>query len=215
MFVSDYMTTSLITVTEETPVLEAIELLKKHKIRQLPVTSGYKKVGLVTERELLAASPSPATTLSVYEIKDLMSKLVIKKVMIKNPLTVTPYCSIEEAALIMRESKNSSLLVEEKNALVGIITESDIFEALIEMSGMRKAGTRIVIEANNKIGLIAEITGIVRDLRINVVGIGLVEKSEERARIMLRLGTTEPEQVLSALKQQGYKVSQPAACSLL
>ncbi|WP_031514983.1 CBS and ACT domain-containing protein [Desulfofalx alkaliphila] len=212
MFVADYMTTSPITVSKDTSVIEALDILKKNKIRQLPVTSGYKHIGLVTEKELLAASPSPATTLSVYEIKDLMSKLSVGSVMNKNPLTVTPYCAIEEAALLMRENKENSLLVIDKDVLVGIITESDIFDAIIKMSGAKRAGTRIVIETKNKIGLIAEITGIVRDCNIDVAGIGVIERSGGMVQMMLRLCTAQPFEVINALEKAGYKVDQAGSC---
>lgn len=206
MFVGDYMTTSPITIRKQTPVTEALAIIKKHKIRQLPVVSQNKLVGLITERILLAVSPSPATTLSVYEMKDLMSKLVVGDVMIKDPITVSPDCTIEEAALIMREHKVNCLLVQENGALVGIITQTDLFDALIKMFGFKKVGTRIVIEAEDRMGLIAQITGIVRDCNVNLIGIAVSEKTKDRVQVMLRLSTVEPEEVIKALKDAGFSV---------
>ncbi|MBM7855383.1 acetoin utilization protein AcuB [Desulfohalotomaculum tongense] len=206
MFVADHMTTSPITITKETPVLDALELMKKHRFRELPVVQGNRLVSLVTEKELLAVSPSPATTLSVYEIRGLMSKLMVSDVMIKNPITVDPYCTIEEAALIMREHKISCLLVEENEVLVGIITQTDIFEALIKILGLRKAGTRMVIESRDRVGLIAEITSIVRDCKVNVIGIAVLEKNRERVHVMLRLGTKDPGHLIKALEEAGFKI---------
>ncbi len=206
MFVGDYMTTSPITIRKQTPVTEALAIIKKHKIRQLPVVSQNKLVGLITERILLAVSPSPATTLSVYEMKDLMSKLVVGDVMIKDPITVSPDCTIEEAALIMREHKVNCLLVQGNGALVGIITQTDLFDALIKMFGFKKVGTRIVIEAEDRMGLIAQITGIVRDCNVNLIGIAVSEKTKDRVQVMLRLSTVEPEEVIKALKEAGFSV---------
>ncbi|MBO8138608.1 MAG: CBS domain-containing protein [Desulfotomaculum sp.] len=206
MFVADHMTTSPITITRETSVLDALELMKKHKFRELPVVSGNKLIGLVTEKELLAASPSPATTLSVYEIKGLLSKLTVADVMIKNPVTVDPYCTIEEAALKMREHKLSCLLVVENEVLIGIITQTDIFEALIKIFGLRKAGTRIVIETQDRLGVIAQITSIVKDCGINVIGIAVLEKGKEKINVMLRLATDKPAELIRTLEEAGFKV---------
>lgn len=206
MFVAEYMTTSPITIRRRTSVSEALNIMKKHKIRELPVVSENKLVGLVTERELLAVSPSPATTLSVYEIKDLMAKVTVGDVMIKEPITVSPDCTIEEAALIMRDHKVSCLLVQENEVLVGIITQTDIFEALIKIFGLRKAGTRIVIEAQNRIGIIAQITNIVKLCGVNVIGIAVLEKTKERVQVMLRLSTVEPDEVIKALEDAEFDV---------
>ena len=206
MFVAEYMTTSPITIRRGTPVSEALNIMKKHKIRELPVVSENKLVGLVTERELLAVSPSPATTLSVYEMKDLMAKMAVGDVMIKKPITVSPDCTIEEAALIMRDHKVGCLLVQENEVLVGIITQTDIFEALIKIFGLRKAGTRIVIEAQNRIGLIAQITNIVKDCGVNVIGIAVLEKTKDRVQVMLRLSTVEPDEVIKGLEDAEFTV---------
>lgn len=206
MLVRDYMTTSPITINADKSVQDALNILKKYKLRALPVTHKQRLVGLVTEKELLAVSPSPATTLSVYEIKDLLSKLVVKDVMNKTPITVDSDCTIEEAALVMREHRIGTLLVMEEEELVGIITQTDIFEALIRLFGLRKVGTRIVVEAKTKMGLINEITGLVRQCNVNVISIVVWEKTEQILQVTLRLATVEPEPIVEKFKEQGYKV---------
>ncbi|MFZ5651821.1 MAG: CBS and ACT domain-containing protein [Bacillota bacterium] len=207
MFVKDCMSTSPITVTPSTPVLEALNVMRKNKIRQLPVTEKDKLVGLVTERELLMVSPSPASTLSIYEMNYLMSKMVVKEVMVKNPVSVEPSTNIEEAALIMRDNKLGSLLVTENNNLVGIITQTDVFDSLIRMFGLRKAGTRIVVETEDRVGALADIVDEVRSLGINLIGVAINGKSDRKIQIMLRISTAEPAELVARIKEKGFEVT--------
>ncbi|MGB4331078.1 MAG: CBS domain-containing protein, partial [Dethiobacteria bacterium] len=103
MFVRDYMTTSPVTVTPEDSLGEALRLMKEHSIRRLPVMAKGKIAGLVTEQDLMKASPSSATSLSIWEINYLFPKIKIKDIMTKEIFTVTPETILEEAALLMQE----------------------------------------------------------------------------------------------------------------
>ncbi|MDQ0285868.1 acetoin utilization protein AcuB [Desulfofundulus luciae] len=206
MFVRDYMSTSPISIHSGTPILEALNIMKKNKIRHLPVVDKGRLVGLITERDLLTVTPSPATTLSVFEMNYLLSKMVVKDVMKTKPITVGPGCTIEEAALIMREHKIGSLPVVEDDGLVGIITQTDILDALIRIFGLRKAGTRLVLEVSDRIGALADILAVVREHRINVIGVACREKENQRVQIMLRLSTVEPELLVQDLQKQGFEV---------
>ncbi|MHB8918937.1 MAG: CBS and ACT domain-containing protein [Desulfocucumaceae bacterium] len=207
MFVKDCMTTNPITISPSTPVLEAINILKKNKIRQLPVADKNKLLGLVTRYELLSVSPSPATTLSVYEMNYLLSKMEVKEVMVKNPITVKPSTTIEEAALMMRDNKLDSLPVTENDKLVGIITESDVFDQLIKNFGLRKAGSRIVVEVEDRVGVLAEITDAVRNLGINLVGIAIADKSDQKVQVMIRVSTADPGELVNKIKEKGFLVT--------
>ncbi|MGB9833388.1 MAG: CBS domain-containing protein [bacterium] len=205
MFVKNHMTPNPITVEPNTPIFEALNLMKKHRIKQLPVVEDGKLLGLVTERDLLTVSPSPATTLSIYEINYLLSRMTVKEVMIKSPARISPDATIEEAAVIMREHRFGSLLVMEGENLVGIITESDLFEALIKIFGFRRPGVRLVLEAENKLGTLADLLGIVRDHQINVIGLACIELGE-KVQIMLRLSTSQVSPLVEELKTKGYNV---------
>ncbi|HHW44093.1 CBS domain-containing protein [Desulfofundulus thermobenzoicus] len=206
MFVRDYMSTSPITINQETPILEALNIMRKNRIRHLPVTERGRLIGVVTERDLLTVSPSPATTLSVFELNYLLSKMVIREVMKKNVITVVPDCTIEEAALLMREHRIGSLPVVEGDRLVGLITQTDILDALIRIFGLRKAGTRMVLEAENRVGTLADILSLVRKHEINVLGLACRDKDNERVQIMLRLSTVEPDSLVEDLNKQGFEV---------
>lgn len=206
MFVKDCMTTSPIGIPKSTPILEALEKMKKLKIRQLPVIEKGNLVGLVTERELLTVTPSPATTLSVFEMNYLLSKMLVSEVMVKDPITVGPDTTIEEAALIIRESKSNCLLVLENEQLVGIITQTDIFDAFIEFFGIRKAGTRLVLQAKDRVGALAELTDIIRDMNINIRGFVVHRKDNDLLNIVVRVNTVEPEPLVKELEARGIPV---------
>lgn len=206
MFVKDCMITSPVTIPKSTPILEALEKMKKLKVRQLPVTEKGHLVGLVTERELLTVTPSPATTLSVFEMNYLLSKMVVSEVMVKDPITVSPETTIEEAALVMRENKSNCLLVMEMDELVGIITQTDIFDAFIEFFGLRKAGTRLVLQTHDRVGALAELTDIIRDMNINIRGFVVHRKDNDLLHIVVRVNTVEPEPLVKELEARGIPV---------
>jgi len=181
-------------------------LLKKHRIRQLPVVEDGKLVGLVTERDLLTVSPSPATTLSIYEINYLLSKMTVREVMIKSPTAVSPDTTIEEAAVIMREHKFGSLLVVEDGKLVGIITESDLFDAMINIFGFRRPGVRLVIETENRIGAYADLLTVVAAHNISVIGLACIELGE-KVQVVLRLAISKADdELITELNNKGFLV---------
>ncbi|SHF57645.1 CBS and ACT domain-containing protein [Desulforamulus putei] len=206
MFVKDCMTTSPITIAKTTPILEALEKMKKLRVRQLPVTDKGRLVGLVTERELLTVTPSPATTLSIFEMNYLLSKMVVSEVMQKDPITVGPDTTIEEAALIMRENKIGSLLVMEADELVGIITQTDIFDAFIEFFGLKKAGTRLVLQVYDRVGAIADLTEIIKRMNINIRALVVHRKDNDVIHMVVRVNTVDPEPLVKELESKGIPV---------
>lgn len=132
LIVRNWMTPDPVTITPKTTLPDAHDLMKRRRIRRLPVIEDDKLVGIVTLGDVREASPSDATTLSIYELNYLLSRLTIEKIMTKNPLTVTPGTSIREAAGMMLLHKISGLPVVENDRLVGIITESDIFRVVVK-----------------------------------------------------------------------------------
>ncbi len=131
--VRDWMTRDVITVDAKTPLPQAHTLMKQRHIRRVPVVDGDGTlVGIITRGDVREASPSNATSLSIYEVHYLLAQLTVDAIMTKNPRTVTPDTPIKDAARIMLERKISGLPVVEHGRLAGIITESDIFRGLIE-----------------------------------------------------------------------------------
>lgn len=207
MRVMDYMKRSLITVSRETTVSEALDTLKKNKVRQLPVVSGDKLVGLVTEKQLLAVSPSPATSLGAFEMKFFMNKILVSDVMVKFPLTVAPDTTIEETALYLREHKIGSVPVVEGDKLVGIITVTDIFDAMTRLFGYGKPGIRILIESEDRVGLLTEVTRVIKEFNFPVKAIIYYIKDDNMVKMKMRLDTVDAVPVVEAMKNRGLKVS--------
>lgn len=207
MLVMEYMKRSLITASKETSVSEALETLKKNKIRQLPVVSGDRLIGLVTEKQLLEVSPSPATSLGPFEKKFFLDKILVSDVMEKFPLTVSPETTIEEAALYLREHKVGSVPVVEGDVLVGIITVTDIFDAMTKLFGYGKPGIRILIESDDRVNLLTEVTRIIKEFDLPVKAIIYYVKDDSKVKMKMRLDTVNDIPVVKAMENRGLKVS--------
>lgn len=159
MLVKNWMSKNVVAVDVNESMQLAIYTLQDNKIKLLPVTSQGKLVGIVSDRDLKKASPSDATTLDMHELLYLISRIKISDLMIKNPITVPPDYTIEEAAQLLLEHKISGLpVLDSKGKLVGIITKSDIFRALIAITGLGKKGIQIGIRCK-------DIPGPIKDVR--------------------------------------------------
>jgi CBS domain-containing protein len=131
--VKDWMTRDVITITPKTTLLEAHRLMSEHNIRRLPVMAGDRLVGIVTHGDIRGAEASDATSLSIWELNYLITRIKIKEVMTRNPITISQDATIDEAAQVMLEDKISGLpVVDADGKLVGIITESDIFRIVVQ-----------------------------------------------------------------------------------
>ncbi len=132
LLVRDWMIKDVITVEPKTPMLEAHQIMRARNIRRVPVVKRGKVVGIVTRGDVREASPSDATTLNVWEMNYLLAKLKVKEIMTKDVITIHPEETLKAAAEKMYEKKIGALpVVDDKNNLVGILTESDIFRILI------------------------------------------------------------------------------------
>lgn len=172
MLVGERMSRPVITVPPEMPVIDAISLMKTNNIRRTPVTKNEKMIGIVSDRDLLNASPSRTTSLSVWEINYLLTKITISEVMTKTVLTVTEHTPIEEAALIMAENKIGGLPVMHDQELVGIITETDLFKVFLELLGAREEGVRVTAMIPEKPGMLASITQKIAKAGGNFIAFG-------------------------------------------
>ncbi|MBN1260385.1 MAG: CBS domain-containing protein [Anaerolineae bacterium] len=207
MLVRERMTPVVITVTPDMPVTEALNLMNEKAIRRFPVIDGGKMVGIVSKEDLLRASPSAATTLSIHEIGYLLSKLTVSRVMTHEVVTVDVNAPLEEAARIMRDHDVSGLPVMDKGYLVGIVTESDIFATLLEMMGARENGIRLTLEVANKPGVLGEITGQIAALGGDIVSLGTFY-GEDRAHgvVTIKVCGVVQEVLLAALADVAVRV---------
>jgi acetoin utilization protein AcuB len=170
MFVKEKMSRQPILAAPDLPVSEALAQMKREHIRRMPVVNKQGKlVGIVSDKDLLQASPSPATSLSVWEITYLLGKLTVAEVMTKKVITVTEDTPLENAARIMVDNKIGGLPVVKNSAVVGIITETDIFKTFLELLGARQPGVRTTLLVKNARGELAKITTAIANLGGNII----------------------------------------------
>ena len=173
MLVRERMSSKPATVTADMPITEALRLLRDRQVRRLPVLDAQGNlIGIVSEKDLLYASPSPATSLSIYEMHYLLARLQVQEVMATEVITVEPDVPVEEAARIMVDHKIGGLPVMEAGRLVGIITQTDIFEVFLELFGARQRGLRLTVEIPERKGEIARITTAIAALGGNILALG-------------------------------------------
>jgi acetoin utilization protein AcuB len=212
MRVKDLMTKNPITVNSETLVLDAQRIMKENNIRRLPIVDKGKLVGIITKHDLLEASPSPATSLSVHELNYLLSKMKVKEIMKKNPITLTPDTPFEEALKIGQDEKVGSFPVVENGKLVGIATESDIVRFLTRALGLRDEGSRITIEGlGGKLNHLERIISIVNQHQTIILSMFSLPRPEKKDwMIVLRLKTSDPKPIVKDFKKAGFNVTYSA-----
>jgi acetoin utilization protein AcuB len=165
MLVKNRMTKNPITVKPDLPIAEALEWMRREKVRHFPVVDKKDKlVGIVARDDLLYASPSPVTALSVWEVTYLMSQVTVSEVMTEEVLTTEEDTPLEEAARLMHDHKVGSLPVMRDGAVVGIITETDLFEAFLELFGGHAKGVRLTVLAPYYKGSLADIAAKITEV---------------------------------------------------
>ncbi len=173
MLVGERMTKPAITVRPETSMPDALDLMHKEHIRRLPVVNKRGElVGIVTEADLLKASPSEATSLSIYEVTYLLNKLTVERIMSRKVITVTEDMPLEEAARIMADNEIGGLPVMSGKAVVGMITETTLFRIFLELLGARCAGIRVTVSVPDTPGELANLTKAIHDLGGNIIALG-------------------------------------------
>jgi acetoin utilization protein AcuB len=173
MIVHNRMTRNPVTITPDTPISEAQRTMRKEKVHRLPVLDKKKElVGIVTEKDLLYASPSPATTLDIHEMTYLLSRLTVSKVMTKKVISVTSDTVLEEAARVMVDNDIGGLPIVDSGKLVGIITESDIFKVFMELFGARSSGLRVTLLVPDKPGEISALGQAIFEKGGDIISLG-------------------------------------------
>ncbi|HUL19883.1 MAG TPA: CBS and ACT domain-containing protein [Thermodesulfobacteriota bacterium] len=212
MRIRDVMTKNPITVDSETLVLDAQKIMKENNIRRLPVVDKGSLVGIVTQHDLLQASPSPATSLSIHELNYLLAKMKVKEVMKKNPMTLSPDTPFEEALRIGQDRRIGSFPVMDKGKLIGIITESDIVRFLTRALGLREEGSRVTIEGlGGKFGDLEKIIAIANQHQTIILSMISLPRPEKKDwMIVLRLKTTNPDPIVRDFKKAGFNVTYSA-----
>jgi acetoin utilization protein AcuB len=209
MRIRDVMTRNPITVDPETLVLDAQRIMKENNIRRLPVVDKGKLKGIITKHDLLEASPSPATSLSIHELNYLLSKMKVKEIMKKDPITFAPDAPFEEALRLGQEKKIGAFPVVENEKLVGIVTESDLVRFVTRALGMNEEGSRITIEGlGGKLGDLERMIQIVDQHQTVILSMMTSPRPEKKDwMIILRLKTSNPDPIVKDFKKAGFNVT--------
>jgi acetoin utilization protein AcuB len=208
MLVRERMSTRPVTITANVAITEALRVMRQSQVRRLPVLDEKGElVGIVSEKDLLYASPSPATSLSIYEMHYLLSRLRVAELMTKDLLTVTPDTPLEEAARIMADHKIGGLPVVQEGKLVGIITETDIFKVFLELLGAREKGLRLTVEIPERKGEMARITTEIARLGGNILALGSFWGDDPTtAVVMVKVEDVPADQLTAAMRDLGLKI---------
>lgn len=208
MYIKDRMTKNPHTIQVNASINALMALMREQGLKRIPVLDGERVVGIVTDRDVERVSPSKATTLSVFEINYLLSKSTVRDAMTKNVFTVHPDAHIEDAAVLMRDKRISALLVvDDEEKLVGIVTESDLFDALIDMLGARFTGTRLLIRIANKPGMLSKLGSVISESGTNISHLAMVVADDDSdAEMLLRTDSKESQDLQDAITAAGFQI---------
>jgi acetoin utilization protein AcuB len=210
MFVRDRMSSPAVTITSEIPLQDALNLMHEHHFRRLPVVDEKGRlVGIVSERDLLYASPPPATLLGGLELNHLLAELGTSEIMTREVVTTTPDAFIEEAARLMAENKIGGLpVVDEDNHVVGVITETNVFKAVIELYRAGHAGLYLNLKARDRAGLMVELSKAILGLGGEIVGFSSsYDETTGDYRLVIKGQEIDKDRVVTLLESFGYDVT--------
>lgn len=217
MLVKDRMSKPPITIRQTVGVEDALRLMHNEDIRRLPVVDNHgKMIGIVSELDLLKVSPSPATSLSVYEIPYLMAKIKMKDVMTKDVVTVNEDTPLEEAARVMADNKIGGVPVMRDGKLVGMITETDLFKTFLEMLGARQEGVRLSMFVPDEKGMLAKITGKISEMGVNIVALSTI-MGEDPSEYLVTIRVEEDadkDALVAAMEDMGLTMEDSRFCRL-
>jgi acetoin utilization protein AcuB len=208
MLVGERMSKPVITVRPDTSMPEALDMMRKEHIRRLPVVNQRGElVGIITETDLLKASPSEATSLSIYEVTYLLGKLTVDRIMTKKVITTTEDTPVEEAALVMTVNNFSGLPVMRGKEMVGIITESNLFRIFLELLGARRAGIRVTVSLPDKPGELANLTSAIHAAGGNIIALGTsMGETPAEAWVTFKVEDVEMEPLKKAIQPLVKKI---------
>jgi acetoin utilization protein AcuB len=162
MYVWYWMTKKIFSVDSDGYLSDAIKVMKEHGIKHLPVMKNDKLKGIISDRDIKEYTPSKATSLDIYELHYLLAKTKIKEVMKAKIITIAPDAPVEEAAMLMMDENIGCLPVLDSGKLVGIISDKDIYRALVDITGVRHGGNRVYVTIEDRPGSIKEVADIIR-----------------------------------------------------
>ncbi|MBC7241404.1 MAG: CBS domain-containing protein [Anaerolineae bacterium] len=209
MLVAERMSRQPVAVSPDLPLPEALRLMREKRVRRLPVVDeSGRLIGIVSEKDLLYAAPSPATTLSIYEMQYLLTRITVKDVMTSEVFTVRESNTIEEAARLMVQHKIGGLpVVDDAGKLIGIITETDLFKTFLELLGGWEHGVRATVLILDQKGELCRLAEVIAGIGGNIVSLGTFMGEDPATRqILLKIADVGIEELTQALQPAVLKV---------
>jgi acetoin utilization protein AcuB len=209
MFVRDRMSSPAVTIKPDTPFQDALKLMHDHQFRRLPVVDKKGElVGIVSERDLLYVSPSPATSLNVWELHYLLSRLQVQEIMTEDVITTTPDTPIEDAAHLMADNKIGGLaVVDQKDRVVGVITETDVFGSFVEMFAGGHSGLRLTLEVPERKGVLAGLCQAIYEPGGSIKSVGSFDSDASGKRgLVVKIQGVHKDQLVDTLEALGDHV---------
>jgi len=203
------MTSPAVTVTPETPFQDALKLMRDKKFRRLPVVDTTNRVvGIVSERDMLHASPSPATSLSVWEVNYLLWKLKVSDIMTHNVISINQDMPVEDAASLMVSRKIGGLpVVDDKGVVVGVITETDIFKTFVDILGGGEHGLRLTVQVPAGAGTLAKLASKITELGGLILSVGTMNRESDNLReLIVKVQGVTKDRLIQALESIGDHV---------
>ena len=187
MAVKDFMTRKVVYISPNTTIAHAADMMREQELHRLPVIENDQLVGLVTEGTIAEASPSKATSLSIYEMNYLLNKTKVGDVMIRDVVTISQFASLEDATYLMLKNKIGILPVVDNEQLYGVITDRDIFKAFLEVSGYGEEGVRLRFVTENKVGVLEQIIRLLVEENLNISNTVNISRKDGKVVIEVQL----------------------------
>ncbi|MDD2463782.1 MAG: CBS domain-containing protein [Desulfobulbus sp.] len=208
MFVKLWMTSNVLTISSSQPIIEVEQMMRKHRIRRVPVVDEGKLVGIISREDLFRAMPSIFDPSIGPEQLEQAGRITAAIIMTPSPITVEPSTPLEQAALLMRTHKFGSLLVVHEDELVGIITETNIFDAFLEVLGARKEGARIELKIDKSPSAFYAMMQVFKKCGMTVLGITVfADFSEEHQLVTLKVQGEDLEKLTESLWDAGLQIN--------
>ena len=209
-YIKEYMQKNPITITPDASFYEARAIIRDKGIRHLPVVDkNHQLVGLITDRDIREAAPSDATSLSVHELHYLLGKLKVSAFMVPKSkvITITSDTVVEKAVLLMQQHKVGCLPILEGEKLIGIITETDILGFLVDLFGLQRTGTRLIIALEDKPGQLHGILEVIKNVNVNIIAVATPTFKVQGKRLAaVRVETQDYQAIVNGLEKAGYEV---------
>ena len=206
MNVSENMTRNPITCSPDINIYKALDVMDKEGVHRLPVIENGELVGIISEKDIMKASPSGSENASIHKMAYLLSKLVVRDVISTELMTVGPSATVEEATRIMVDNEVSCLPIVQDNHLLGIITKTDMYRLLLDVFGARHYGVRAYFLVKDKPGVIAMITSALAQRNVDIVSIGSLKTREEEGYVTMKVQGIKPEELSAILSPMVVKI---------